>query len=236
MVRDSERTTAGDGSDFFNSLFGNQFTRDGGESPRGFQFDARGSSKEAELILSLAEVAGGGTRMVSFQTFEVDSSGGLHPVTRTLQVKIPRGIKSGSIIRLAGQGEKGVGNGNNGDLLLRVVIGPDPRFRFENYDLYTSVAISPWEAVLGVTVEIETLSGLVKLRIPPKTQNKKIFRLKNKGLPKKTGEGYLYVEVEIRIPESLDEQELHLFEELSRQSGFNPRGSNRQHAEQCETV
>jgi len=229
-------------SDFFSSLFENHFAAESNGPGRGFQFQAPGRSHEAELNLSLSEVVQGGTRMVSFQSFDPDDRGKLHPTTRTLQVKIPGGIKTGSVIRLAGQGEKGLGGGDDGDLLLRIVITVEPSYRLDGYDIHTSIAISPWEAVLGVKADVKTLSGAVKLRIPPKTQNKKRFRLKNKGLPKKAGAGDLYVEIEIRIPETLSEQELHLFEELSQQSGFNPRSSNeqdkqdKQEAKKCEAV
>jgi len=222
----------GEFSDFFNSLFGQgQATGRSTNRSSFYNVNAPGSSHEAEITLSLNEVFHGAAKTISFQMYEADEYGHLEAKTRTLEVKIPRGVTNGSIIRLAGQGEKGRGSGAAGDLLLRIHIMADARFRPAGHDLHTTVAISPWEAALGAKIPVKTVDSTVTLTIPAGTQNGRRFRLKGKGMPKKgTGAGDLIVETEIHIPRSLSNKERQLFEELTRTSSFDPRNESRQRA------
>lgn len=222
----------GEFSDFFNTLFGQgQATGHSANRSNFYNVNAPGSSHEADITLSLNEVFHGAAKTISFQTYEADEYGQLEAKTRTLEVKIPRGVANGSIIRLAGQGEKGRGSGAAGDLLLRIKIMADARFRPVGHDLHTTVAISPWEAALGAKIPIKTVDNTVTLTIPAGTQNGRRFRLKGKGMPKKgTGAGDLIVETEIHIPRSLSNKERQLFEELTRTSSFDPRNESRQRA------
>ena len=128
-------------SDFFNTFFGDGFSD---RHEQSFDFKMPGRSHEAEITVSLQDVFHGATKAISFMTYEAESNGQVRPVTKTLQVKIPKGMTNGSIIRLAGQGERGSGPVDVGDLLLRINIAPDARFRIEGHDLYTVVAVSPW--------------------------------------------------------------------------------------------
>ncbi|MBE0582807.1 MAG: DnaJ domain-containing protein [Desulfofustis sp.] len=222
---------AGEFSDFFQNLFGGGFSRGGGQGDFGFTADASGRSHEAEITLSLHDAFQGGTRTISFQTYEIDSYGVMQPQTKTLQVKIPRGVTDNSVIRLAGQGEKGSGRGAAGDLLLRIKIAPDPTFKVSGHDLHTIVAVSPWEAALGAKIPVHTVDGQVSLTIPAGTQNNKRFRLKGKGMPKRSsGAGDIFVRVEIRIPAHLSDEERAAFEQLQKVSTFHPRRKHGQKA------
>jgi len=221
--KDGSFGEAGEFSDFFNSLFGHGFSR----SQKAGSFyteDMPGQSQEAELTVSLSDVYHGATKTISFQTYEADNSGQVRPVTKTLQVKIPKGVTDGGIIRLGGQGQKGIGRGAPGDLLLRINIAPDPRFKIEGYDLHTVVALSPWEVALGAKIPIQTVDGNVFLNVPKGSQNGKKLRLRGKGIPRSKGTpGDIIVELEVKVPEHLTSEEEKLFKEISKKSKFNPR-------------
>lgn len=226
-----------DSSDFFNQFFGDRFSRGESRATQDRYYDAPGQSREAEITVGLDEVLHGTKRTITFQIFEATPDGQLMPKEKTLKVKIPRGMTNGSVIRLAGQGEKGFGHGADGDLLLRVLLSPDPRFHVVGHDLHTSVPISPWEAALGAKIPVSTIDGTVTLSIPPGTQNRKRFRLKNKGIPKKkSGAGDIIIAVEIRVPESLSDEEMRLFQDLSKTSSYNPRTERGQRAKNDEKI
>lgn len=214
-------------SDFFNSLFGDQFA---GRQRQHYGNEMPGRSQEAELTVSLADVFHGATKAISLQTYEADGQGRVRPITRTLQVKIPQGVTDGAVIRLSGQGEKGY-SGEAGDLLLRIHIAPNRYFRIDGHDLHTSVAVSPWEAALGAKIPVRMIDGTVTLAIPKGSQNGKRLRLRGKGLPKRGGgAGDILVELEVRVPDHLTEEEERLFMEISRKSSFNPRDKHSQRA------
>jgi curved DNA-binding protein len=208
-------------SDFFHSLFGHDFSD---QQTHWRQFDRAGRTHEADITLTLREIVSGASKSISLQSYELDGTGQPHPKTRNFQVKIPRGVTEGSVIRLPGQGEKGSGAGSPGDLLLRIHIAPDSKFSIDGYDLHTAVAIAPWEATLGAKVEIRTLEGTVSLQIPRGSQNGRKMRIRGKGLPRKNDRaGDIIVEIHIRVPTSLNEEEEKLFKELAAKSTFKPR-------------
>lgn len=214
-------------SDFFKNLFGEGVS--GGYAREQYNYDRPGRKTEAEITVSLTDVFHGATKAISLQSYEVDANGQVRPVTKTLHVKIPKGVVNGSVIRLTGQGEKGSGQGAAGDLLLRVIIGPDPRFRVDGHDLHTLVAVSPWEAAIGAKIPIQTVDGTVTLSIPKGSQTNKKFRLRGKGIPKrKGGAGDIIVELELRMPDKLSQDEEKLFMELASISKFNPRTKKQQ--------
>lgn len=226
-----------DFSEFFNNLFGGRAARESSEGRYENFFSAAGSSHEAEIEVELPEVFSGATRIITFQVFEASVDGKVIPKEKKLQVKIPKGVTNGSIIRLAGQGEKGMGSGKDGDLLLRISISPDRRFHVVGHNLHTSVSVSPWEAALGAKIPVKTVNGTVKLSLPAGTQNGKQFRLKGFGIPKKgASAGDIIVEIDIRIPRSLTDKEKQLFEELLNISGFDPREEKTQRAKPYEKI
>ncbi len=198
-------------SDFFEMFFGSGGTTRGRtrRQPR----PRRGRDVEYPIQITLEEAFHGGTRRIQWE----DGS--------TIEVRIPRGIDTGKRIRVRGKGEPGVAGGEPGDLYLKVEVLPHPVFERRGDDLYVKVPVDLYTAVLGGEVRVPTMTGHVMLKIPPGTQNGRIFRLRGLGMPKlrKPDErGDLYAEVEIRIPTSLTEEERRLFErlrELARQKG-----------------
>ncbi|GAB4257545.1 MAG: molecular chaperone DnaJ [Deferrisomatales bacterium] len=126
---------------------------------------------------------------------------GAVPRAERLRVRIPAGVDTGSKVRVAGKGEAGGDGGPPGDLYIKVRVRPDPRFRRQGNDVVTTVRVPLLDALLGATVQVDTLGDPVRMKIPPGTQNGQRFRLKGKGVP---GKGDLYAEVHVEIPKKLD--------------------------------
>lgn len=179
------------------------------------------------MTISLHDVIHGSERQISMPVTEQTADGRWVERPKTYKVKIPAGTTDGTVIRLAGQGEPGVGPGAAGDLLLRVHIAPDPSFEVEGHDLYAELKLAPWEAALGTKAKVSTPDGDVTLTIPAGSQGGNKLRLRGRGLPKKggSGRGDLYVTVRIRVPREMSDRERELFEALREESTFNPRGS-----------
>jgi curved DNA-binding protein len=201
-----------DFSDFFENVFGRRRGAGGGRA--GFDgFSMRGNDREAVLELALEEAARGGKRWLSLGD------------GRSLEVDIPRGVRDGQRIRLAGEGGAGAGGGPPGDLFLRVRLKPHPRFRVEGRDLYVDLAVSPWEAALGAQVPVPTLEGNAQVKVPSGSSSGRRLRLRGQGLPGSGGAqaGDLYVVLTIRVPKKLTKKERELFERLASVSKFDPR-------------
>ncbi len=217
--------------DFFGDYFSNTFG--GGkqqDSSQGFYRDAPGRTIEAEFSVTLEELVSGASKSISWSSMEQHGST-FRPAEQKIQLKIPKGLKDGSVIRLAGKGEKARGQGPDGDMLLRIRVLPHKRFTLHGYDILTTVPISAWEAALGGKVDVEILSGTINLTIPAGCKNGRRLRVKGKGLPHKNrGAGDLIVIVEIHVPERLSKEEKMLFEELAKKSSFQPRKSQGQRA------
>jgi curved DNA-binding protein len=197
---------------------------------------ARGENIQAVLTIPLEDALRGATRTVNIGIPQVDEAGQTTTVKKQYQVKIPAGITDGSLIRLGGQGVKGSADGTaSGDLILRIVLAEDPRFKREGINLVASLPLSPWEAALGTTVHFTTLDGGIALKIPPGTQTGQRLRIRGRGLPIKRSaaaaekdenapqRGDLYVELKVNVPPNLTERERELFEELAKVSEFSPR-------------
>lgn len=200
-------------SSFFDMLFGQGAGRRGGA---GFGGPARGADAAANLGVTLEEAISGGNKEISF----TDPNTGQR---KSLSVRIPAGVRPGQKIRLTGQGSPGMG-GANGDLLLKVELLPDPRFKVEGSDILTTVPVAPWEAALGTEAEVETPLGRVRVRIPAGTSSGRKIRLRGRGLSAAGGgKGDLLAEVRIVVPEELADQERELFEKLASVSAFRPR-------------
>ncbi len=191
-----------DFSEFFSSMFG------GSRTGRARETKFRGQDYEAELRLSLRDAY-----VTHQQTLTVNG--------RNIRITIPAGIEDGQKIRLKGHGGPGINGGPNGDLYITFQIQDDPKFKRSGNDLYTTEEIDLYTAVLGGEVTIDTLSGKVKLKVVPETQNGTRIRLRNKGFPvyKKEGEfGDLYVTYRVKLPSNLSEKEKELFSELAKLS------------------
>jgi curved DNA-binding protein len=204
-------------SDFFEAFFGGGRGQSafggGGRFGRRPGSAERGNDVEADIMVTLEEALHGSTRQVSLRR------GGSNKV-ETYQVRIPRGVHEGQRIRLAGQGEAGAGGGKSGDLFLRVRLARHPDFTVEGSDLIHEVKIEPWLAVLGGQLEVPTLEGTVRLKIPPGTQGGQRFRIRERGLPSAAGSrGNLYVIPQIQIPKKLTEREREIWKQLAELHG-----------------
>jgi curved DNA-binding protein len=171
----------------------------------------RGGDQEAVLELSLEEAVRGGRRRITLGD------------GRDYEVDVPRGVRDGQRIRLAGAGQQGTGRGQAGDLFLRVRLRPHPRYRVEGRDLHTDLPVAPWEAALGASVHVPTLDGRARVRVPPGSSSGRRLRLRGEGLPDRDGAGDLYAHVKIVVPERLTADERDLFERLAAVSDFDPR-------------
>jgi curved DNA-binding protein len=191
--------SSGDFSDFFEGLFGGRAGRRRG----GGGFAGRGADQEAVLELSLQEAARGGKRRISLGD------------GRDFEVEIPPGVRDGQRIRLAGEGRQGTGGGAAGDLYLRVRLRPHPRFRVEGRDLYTDLSVTPPQAALGASVQVQTLDGTARVRVPAGSSCGRRLRLRGQGL----GGGDLYATVKIEVPKRLSDEERRLYERLAEVSG-----------------
>ncbi|MDI7276513.1 MAG: J domain-containing protein [Anaerolineae bacterium] len=191
-------------SDFFQSIFGGMGpTMAGAERRTG---PARGRDFEQPVQITLEEAFAGTTRLLR-------SDG------RTLEVKIPAGVRTGSRVRVAGEGSPGRGGAPRGDLYLVVEVLPHPRFRVDGDDLRVEVAVDLYTAVLGGEVAVPTPRGQVMLKIPPETQGAQVFRLRGQGMPRlrdPSSRGDLYAEVRIDVPQKLSERERELFRQLAQ--------------------
>jgi curved DNA-binding protein len=196
------------GGDGFDSIFGGAFGRRG-RGGRGVQM--RGSDQEAVIELTLEEAARGGRRRLLLDGSE-------------LEVDFPAGVADGQAIRLAGKGSPGLGGGPPGDLLLRVRLLPHPRFRVDGRDLSVDLPVSPAQAAIGATVEVPTLDGRARIKVPPGSSSGRKLRLRGRGLPNPSGPpGDLYAIVKIVVPKKLSPEERELYERLLEVEGKKPR-------------
>lgn len=179
----------------------------------------RGRDLEVTVQLSLEEAARGTEVSVDIPGQAAGRPG------RSVHARIPKGATDGQKLRVAGKGLPGIGpNASAGDLYLTVALKPHALFRVDGHDLLLELPIAPWEAALGASVEIPTLEGKVKVRVPPHSQSGQRLRLAARGLPKPAGgNGDLLAQLKIVTPAALSERERALYQELAAASGFNPR-------------
>jgi curved DNA-binding protein len=207
-------------SDFFESLFGR-----GGyqRSAHGGSHRARGQDSRAQIQIDLEDAYTGATRSISLSGQSTDEHGRVQVKERTLNVKIPKGIKEGQSIRLQKQGSPGFGGGENGDLYLEVHFKPHPLYKVEGKDVSIELPITPWEAALGEKVKVPTPLGVVDLKLPESANSGSKMRLKGRGLPAKEP-GDFYVKLKIVLPKKLSDEEKELYKALKEKAkDFNPR-------------
>ena len=214
--------------DIFSDLFGSAGMGSG--MRRGPQ---RGQDVETPVEISLEEAYRGSKRVVQLQTTEpctacggtgrvgnrvctMCGGNGGKAIPRRLEVKIPAGVKDGSRIRMAGEGAPGRAGGSKGDLYLVVRVLPHKVFERKGDDLYAEISVPLATAVLGGEVRVPTLDGNLSLKIPPETQNGKLFRLVGKGMPQlgNANHGNMFAKVNVALPTNLTEEERRLFEKL----------------------
>lgn len=210
---------AADFSDFFAELFG----RMGGAGARRGGSRAQGEDHHAKVLLDLEDAFSGATRQISLRVPQVDAQGRVRTATRTLKVKIPRGVRAGQVIRLAGQGAPGTGGAPTGDLLLEVRFKPHPRLRVDGRDLHLTLPVAPWEAALGGIVPVALPQGSVKVRIPEGAQSGQQLRVRGHGIPGQPP-GDLLLELQVVLPPATTPQAKQFYETMARDLAFDPRG------------
>lgn len=201
-------------SDFFQSIFGGmggQYSGAGTPFGRGGQAaayqprPARGRDVEHPVEVALEEAYHGTQRVLSIDN-------------RRIEVKIPAGVRTGSKVRVAGEGYPGAAGGGTGDLYLVIQVQPHPIFERKGDDLAIEAPVTLYTAVLGGEVTVPTLTGKATLSIPAGTQPGQTFRLRGQGMPNlrdPSKRGNLMVKIQVRLPRQLNPQERQLFEELA---------------------
>jgi len=207
----------GDASEFFEALFG----RRGAAGPRASS-RTRGRDHHAKVRIDLEDAFRGARRGVTLRLPTVDARGRVAMTERTLEVAIPKGIREGQHLRLAGQGDPGSGDGPPGDLYLEIAFNPHPRFRVEGRDVFVNLPLAPWEAALGASVTVPTPDGPVALTIPPDSSSGRRLRLKGRGLPG-TPPGDLYVVLEVVLPPAGTAKAQAAYRAMAEAFEFNPR-------------
>ncbi len=202
-------------SDFFEEIFGRaQHQRQAGRQTASSQeFHMQGEDRHARILIDIEDSYQGTTRQLSLAIPELTPEGYMQNRERTLSVKIPKGVREGQQIRLAGQGGTGLGNGAAGDLYLEVAFKPHPRYRANGKDIYVDVPVMPWEAALGASVNVATPAGEVKLKVPAGSQSGKTLRLKGGGLPGKSA-GDFYAVLKLVNPPVNTDKARAAFEQL----------------------
>jgi len=203
-------------SDFFSALFGAAARRRGGAARM------RGEDHHAAIQIDLEDALRGATRDISLRGIQYDAQGRPEVRERTLSVRIPAGVREGQLIRLAGQGMAGAGGGEAGDLYLEIRFRPHPLYRAEGRDLYLTLPVAPWEAVLGDTVQAPTPGGQVEVTIPPGSRNGRKLRLKGRGIPGNPP-GDLYLVLDIAWPPADSDRAREAYKNLAREMPFDPR-------------
>jgi curved DNA-binding protein len=196
-------------SDFFEMLFGAPFGGGAAGAPRPGQ-TLRGQDQEAEVELAVEELAHGATRTLQI------SAPGAKP--KTLEVKIPAGVRAGSKVRIPGEGGPSMSGGTRGDLYLKVKVKPHQNFQVEGDNLVSELQVSAPDAVLGAEATVHTLDGPVRIVVPPGSQSGRLLRLRGKGLPKVKQEvrGDQLVRIKVVIPTAITDEEKALYQQLAK--------------------
>ncbi|WP_321527841.1 DnaJ C-terminal domain-containing protein [Sedimenticola selenatireducens] len=209
-------------SDFFESLFGQGFGSTFHSTRRSSGFHAPGQDHHAKVLIDLEDAFHGATRTITLHAPELDSRGHVVTRERTLNVRIPKGVRQGQQIRLAGQGTAGIGQGAAGDLYLEIEFKPHSLYRVDGRDLYIDLPVSPWEAALGAKVKLPTPAGVIDLTVPAGSGSGRKLRLKGRGIPG-GNPGDLYAILQIALPPADNEKANALYRKMAQELAFNPR-------------
>jgi curved DNA-binding protein len=213
-----------DFSDFFDSLFGRGDPQDG-QRRRAGGGPVQGRDHHAKVAIALLDAYQGSQRMISLQMPVVDATGQTTLQARQLEVHIPKGVREGQHLRLAGQGAAGSGGAPAGDLYLEIQFLPHPVFRVDGGDLSFDLPVSPWEAALGATITAPTPDGSVQLNLPPGSCQGRKLRLKGKGLPGKLP-GDLFAVLTLALPPAASEPEKAAYSAFAHAfAAYNPRAA-----------
>lgn len=234
-----------DFSDFFEELFGRQAraaraggmggdgmgggggaARPSGSARRGHAPSFRGEDHHAKIELDLLDAYHGAERAINLRGAHLNPEGHVVTDERTIHVTIPKGVREGQQIRLAGQGGEGFGGGGRGDLFLEVSFRPDPRYRVQGRDVSQSVPLAPWEAALGAEIEVPTPTGAVQVTVPAGYKKGRKLRLKGRGIPASSASGVagdMFLELELALPAADTPKAREIYETMKREMPFDPR-------------
>ena len=210
-----------DHSDFFEALFGRASRSGGGRRPN---VAMPGQDHHAKVLIDLEDAFQGAQRGITLSMPALDDHGRGVLRERTLDVNIPKGIREGQHLRLAGQGGPGAGDGPAGDLFLEVAFKPHRLYRVDGRDVLVDLPLAPWEAALGASVSAPTPDGAVELTIPPGSVAGRKLRLKGRGIPGKPP-GDLYVVLGIVLPPADSAAAKKAYETFAASFEFDPRAA-----------
>ena len=212
-------------SEFFEQMFGQR--AHAGRGPGAENLRMRGQDQHARIELELSDAYHGTERQFSLRGTRLDDQGRLVPQERTLQVRIPKGVREGQMIRLAGHGGPGLGGGPAGDLLLEVHFVSDPRWQIDGRDVTQRLRITPWEAALGASVPVRTPDGKqVEVSVPAGSGSGRKLRLKGRGIPAARQPGDLFLLLEVAVPGAVTDAQKAAWDDLAKAyPGFDPRAA-----------
>ena len=206
--REKYRTQAGFDEEDLESIFAQAFGARAAGGAGGRRFSMRGQDAQYHLTIDFLDAVNGTTRRVTL------------PDGRTLDVRIPAGVRDGQLIRLKGQGMPGIGDGATGDALVEITVAPHALFRREGDDIIVELPVTLQEAVLGASLEVPTIKGPVRLTIPPNSGTGTRLRLRGRGIE---GKGHQFVELHIVVPPGEEPELAELLRTWKPRHPFNPR-------------
>ncbi len=209
-------------SDFFESLFGRAGFAHGFGGGQRRQYHAQGENTHARIAIDLEDSYRGATRQITLKYSELGEDGRPRVRERKLNVKIPKGVTEGQQIRLAGQGQPGIGEGKPGDLYLEITFNPHPLYEVDGKTVYLTLPVAPWEAALGARIQVPTPEGQVHLTIPANSQSGGKLRLRGRGIPAREP-GDLFVVLKLVAPPASTEAEKAAYQAFREAFDFNPR-------------
>lgn len=216
---ESKRNSGSIFSDFFNMFFGEKMESEhtlDKDNHKNKKVAIKGENIETEINVSISEAFYGQEKKISLRT--------LNGKMKTFTIKIPAGIRNHEKIRLMGQGKPGENGGRSGDLLIKINIENDEKYKLEGIDLHTNLYLTPWEAVLGTKLKINSIDEEISLYVPQGMESGEVIRLEQKGyLDGKGGRGDLIARVYIMIPKEVTQEEKELYKQLQKISNYNPR-------------
>ena len=216
IERQNEKKERETKTDLLTLLFGNfkQFKKEQKEDKK---YPCKGDNVETEINLGIEEAFYGCEKKISLRA--VDGK------MKSFSIKVPSGIRNNEKIRLIGQGKQGINGGKNGDLLIKINIENNKKYRLNGYDIYTDLCLSPWEAVLGTRAKVETIDDSCNVYVPQGISSGEKIRIQAKGYKDgKGGRGDLIAEIKIIIPKKPTDEEIKIYEKLKEISKVEPRG------------
>lgn len=222
----------GDGQDFsgFEDLFGRFGAGFGGGNGRArTQREPqswRGEDQHASIEVDLSVAYSGATQQIGLNIPTYNAYGQAEIQRKTLQVKIPKGVKQGQSIRLAGQGQAGVNGGDNGDLYIEIHYRCPEGISVDGLDVLVNTHVLPWEAALGGAITVKTPAGELQVNVPAGSQSGKKLRLKGKGIPNSAEAGNMYLVLNVVVPPAVTEAQKQAYADLAAAfPNFNPRSA-----------